>query len=56
MTRKLASELKEQGLGYRDYRHYVFTREHRSCYNCGEDIRRISVSSRQFYFCPDCQS
>lgn len=56
VTRKLATELKANGLSYRQYRHYVFTRENQSCYHCGDSIKRISVAGRQFYLCPYCQS
>lgn len=56
VTRKLATELKGQGLSYGQYRHYVFTREGQPCYHCGDRIRRILVASRQFYLCPFCQS
>ncbi len=55
VPKKLAADLKAQGLSYRQYRHYVFSRENQACYHCGEGIRRIAVSSRQFYFCPSCQ-
>lgn len=56
IPKKLAADLKAQGLSYSQYRHYVFSREYQHCYHCGEGIRRIAISSRQFYFCPVCQA
>lgn len=56
VTKKLATELKEQGMSYSRYRHYVFTREGEACYHCGDRIRKTTVAGRQFYLCPFCQS
>ncbi len=56
VTKKLAAELKEQGLSYSRYRHYVFTRENQPCYHCGDRIRKTTVAGRQFYLCPFCQN
>jgi formamidopyrimidine-DNA glycosylase len=33
----------------------VHTREGEACWRCGGEIRRIVVSGRSTYFCPDCQ-
>ena len=56
MPRTLATRLKKQGQKYRDYRHFVFTRDGRPCYECGSEIRRITVAGRKVFLCPDCQT
>ena len=56
VTRTLATRLKKQGQKYRDYRHFVFTRDGRPCYECGSEIRRITVAGRKVFLCPDCQT
>ena len=33
----------------------VHTREGEECHRCGDEIRRIVVSGRSTYFCPNCQ-
>jgi endonuclease-8 len=55
VTRTLATRLQKQGQPYRDYRHFVFTRDGRPCYECGSEIRRLSVAGRKFFLCPGCQ-
>jgi len=55
VTKTLATRLKKQGLKYRDYRHFVFTRDGLPCYECGTEIRRVSVASRKLFLCPSCQ-
>lgn len=51
-----ATRLKEEGKGYRDYRHYVFNREGRQCYRCGGKILKEAIGGRRLYFCTDCQA
>ena len=48
--------LQKQGLSFHNARFRVFDREGEACYDCGERIERISVSSRRLYFCPTCQT
>lgn len=56
VTKTLADTLKAKGMSYRDYRHFVFGREHLPCYECGTDVRRGTFASRQLFFCPTCQA
>lgn len=51
----LAKRLKEQGLRKRQLRHYVFSREGRTCRRCDTPVERREVSGRRLYFCPGCQ-
>lgn len=52
----LWKSLKEAGLRKRDYRHYVFGREGKTCRLCREGvILRIDISSRSVFLCPQCQ-
>ncbi len=55
VTATLAKRLKARGLAYREYRHFVFTRTGEPCYECGGEIRRLEIGSRQFYQCHRCQ-
>jgi len=48
--------LQKQGLSFHDARFRVFDREAETCYDCGDRIERITVSSRRLYFCPTCQT
>lgn len=51
----LANQLKADGAGYRDYRHWVFGRTDKPCYICATPIVKEMVSSRRIYYCPRCQ-
>jgi len=51
----LVDELKRAGKKRRDYRHYVFNREGKPCYACGETILKIMKNGRRLYYCPYCQ-
>jgi endonuclease-8 len=48
--------LKRLGYKRRDYRFAVFARAGLPCYRCGENIRRVEVSARRLYYCPNCQA
>lgn len=48
--------LKKRGIPFHDARYRVFDREGEACYDCGDRIERISISSRRLYFCPTCQT
>lgn len=53
---ELAQALKAQGKRRRDYRHYVFGRQHQPCYRCGTAIVKEMLAGRRLYYCPTCQS
>jgi endonuclease-8 len=52
----LAQKLKAEGKRRRDYRHYVFGRQHQPCYVCGTPIVKDILAGRRLYYCPHCQS
>ncbi|MFM7425416.1 MAG: endonuclease VIII [Elainella sp.] len=52
---QLAQSLKAQGKRRRDYRHWVFGRQHQPCYVCGTPILKDTLAGRRFYYCPTCQ-
>ncbi|MEW5766377.1 MAG: bifunctional DNA-formamidopyrimidine glycosylase/DNA-(apurinic or apyrimidinic site) lyase [bacterium] len=35
--------------------HQVYDREGKSCFQCGQPVKRIKLGSRSTYFCPNCQ-
>jgi endonuclease-8 len=49
------AQLKDSGYPRRDYRHWVFSRSHKPCYQCGTLIEKIIVGGRRGYICPHCQ-
>lgn len=51
-----AKKLKREGSEFERYRFYVFDREGRQCYECGDTIIREEKSSRRIYWCPICQA
>lgn len=53
---QLVQTLKAQGKRRRDYRHYVFGRQHQPCYICGTPILKETLAGRRLYYCPTCQS
>ncbi|WP_439101003.1 endonuclease VIII [Congregibacter sp.] len=52
---RLAATLKKKVKGFERRRFYVFGRDGRACYQCGDTIRRDSIGSRRIYWCPKCQ-
>ena len=52
---KIVQQLKKQGYGRQDYRHWVFDREERPCYICNTSIVKEISGGRRYYFCPHCQ-
>ena len=52
---KIVQQLKKQGYGRKDYRHWVFGREERPCYVCNSSIIKNISGGRRYYFCPHCQ-
>ncbi|MGJ3248066.1 MAG: endonuclease VIII [Elainellaceae cyanobacterium] len=48
-------QLKEQGYSRSAYRHWVYKRDGKSCYQCGTEIVRESSGGRAYYYCPTCQ-
>lgn len=51
-----AQALKRQGKSRRDYRHYVFGRQHQPCYVCETSITKAILAGRRLYYCPFCQT
>jgi len=51
-----ARALKAEGRRRSEYRHWVFAREGRPCYRCGEKVIKTRVASRRLYYCPRCQA
>ncbi len=49
------AQLKAQGFRRRDYRHWVFSRDHKPCYQCGTAIEKIMIGGHRCYICPRCQ-
>ncbi|WOJ97608.1 endonuclease VIII [Congregibacter brevis] len=52
---RLAATLKKKVKGFERRRFFVFGRDGRACYQCGDKIRRDSIGSRRIYWCPTCQ-
>ncbi|MCH8567721.1 MAG: endonuclease VIII [Balneolales bacterium] len=49
-------EAKKQGKTRRQYRHYVFGRDGKPCYICGDTILKTKEAGRRLYSCPTCQN
>ena len=47
--------LKKQGLRRGEYRHAVFSRANKPCYECGTPLRKDTLAGRRLYWCADCQ-
>jgi len=56
VTRRLASQLKAEGLSRGRYRFYVFGREGQPCRRCETPIERRTMGSRNLFTCPACQT
>lgn len=52
---KLAAKLKKEVRGFERRRFFVFARDGKPCYRCGDVIKRDSMGSRRIYWCPTCQ-
>ncbi|EED31801.1 endonuclease VIII [gamma proteobacterium NOR5-3] len=52
---RLAASLKKTVKGFERRRFFVFGRDGRPCYQCGDTILRDSMGSRRIYWCPTCQ-
>ncbi len=50
-----AKELKAKGIRRSQYRHWVFARKGRACYECGNEILKENIGGRRIYFCKTCQ-
>ena len=48
-------ELIRDGAKRREYRHWVFSRAGRRCYECNTPIEKINMASRRLYWCATCQ-
>jgi endonuclease VIII len=51
----LANRLKAEGARYRDYRHWVFGRTNKPCYQCATPVVKEMLNNRRIYYCPQCQ-
>ena len=49
------ARLKEQGVKRSQFRHHVFARQGRPCYECGTKVTKVELSSRRLYYCASCQ-
>lgn len=49
------AQLKEQGVKRSQFRHHVFVRQARPCYQCGTKVTKIELSGRRLYYCARCQ-
>lgn len=52
---RLARSLKAQGTAFEAYRFMVFAREGMPCRECGAGIERMTMGSRNLFYCPGCQ-
>ena len=50
------AQLKEQGMKRSQFRHHVFARQSRRCYECGTKVTKVELSGRRLYYCASCQS
>lgn len=50
------AQLKEQGMKRSQFRHHVFARQSRRCYECGSKVTKVELSGRRLYYCASCQS
>ncbi|MBS1813860.1 MAG: Fpg/Nei family DNA glycosylase [Acidobacteria bacterium] len=48
-TKKTGSPLKEET-------HYVYRRQGKPCFVCGEDVKTMEMAGRNLFWCPKCQS
>lgn len=55
LTPKLAARLKREVKGFERRRFFVFARDGKPCYTCGDKIKRDEIGSRRIYWCPTCQ-
>jgi len=53
---ELYEMLRQDGQSRGQARHWVFTRDERSCHRCGTLIQHIRPSGRRLDFCPTCQT
>jgi endonuclease VIII len=51
----IARQLKNQGVSYAQFRHWVFDRAGKKCHVCAGVIDRIDISGRGLYWCARCQ-
>jgi endonuclease-8 len=55
LTPRLAAAQKKKVRGFERRRFFVFARDGKPCYRCGETVRRTELGSRRLYWCPVCQ-
>jgi endonuclease-8 len=49
------AQLKEQGVKRSQFRHHVFARQGKPCYECGTKVTKVDLSGRRLYYCAMCQ-
>ena len=54
-TPEVVKQAKSNGQRRRQYRHYVFARQSKSCRICSSKITKQDVAGRRLYLCPTCQ-
>ena len=52
---ELAKQLKAEGWRRGQYRHRVFSRAGKPCFQCDTPVVKEIAASRRFYYCPICQ-
>jgi endonuclease VIII len=53
---QVVEQLKKLGQTRRQYRHWVFGRQHGLCHLCSSKILKDALGGRRIYFCPSCQA
>ena len=53
---KYHRRLKSQGKHREVYRFATFERDGKACYQCDTRIKRVEISARRLFYCPQCQS
>ncbi len=51
-----AKQLKAEGWKKTQYRHWVFNRDGKTCFQCDTPLVKEIAASRRFYYCPVCQA
>ena len=49
------AQRKEQGVKRSQFRHHVFARQGKPCYECGTKVTKVDLSGRRLYYCAMCQ-
>lgn len=49
-------QMRQNGVGYEEYRFQVYRRAGQPCYVCGTIVQKQARQGRPLYYCPGCQS